>query len=186
MYDIPGKVNYVKKAVLDVELSAGTMLNHDTWISAKDHNKYFQDQLTSNYHQLKISVELDGEVLIDQLVNSDIIRVHHEFLDSETETQHTLKIAVQGFQPEFNQLYQDKDAYVMIRLNNISIENLSMQYMLDQTGRYLHNDQVSTASQFMGHNGHCVFEFETPIYKWLLSCHDNIKPIVDNTKYITQ
>lgn len=186
MYDILGKVNYIKKAVLDIELSAGVMLDHDTWICAKDHTKYFQDQLTSHYDQLKILVELDGEVLIDQHVDTDTIRLHHEFLDSEIQTQHVLKIAVQGFSPEFNQSYQDKDAYVMIRLNNISIENLTMQYMLDQTGQYIHGNQVSNASQYMGHNGHCVFEFETPIYKWLLSCHDNIKPITDNTKYITQ
>jgi hypothetical protein len=186
MYNIPGKVNYIKKAVLDIELSAGTMLNYDTWIGANDHTKYFQDHLIPHYDQLKICVELDGKVLVDQHVGTSTISVHHEFLDSEIQTDHVLKIEVQGFQPEFNQSYQDKDAYVMVRLNNISIENLTMQYMLDQTGQYIHDNQVSNASRYMGHNGHCVFEFETPIYKWLLSCHDNIKPIVDNTKYITQ
>jgi hypothetical protein len=186
MYNIPGKVNYIKKAVLDIELSAGVMLDHNTWVGAKDHNKYFQDQLTPHYDQLKILVELDGEVLVDQPIDTGTICVHHDFLDSEIQTVHVLKIEVQGFQPEFNQSYQDKDAYVMIRLDNISIENLTMQYMLDQTGQYIHGNQISNASQYMGHNGHCVFEFETPIYKWLLSCHNNIKPIVDNIKYVTQ
>ena len=77
------------------------------------------DWIDDTKHQLKICVELDGEVLVDQPVDTGTICVHHDFLDSEIQAGHVLKIEVQGFRPEFNQSYQDKDAYVMIRLNNI-------------------------------------------------------------------
>jgi hypothetical protein len=177
MYNIPGKVNYVRKAALDIELSAGTMIDYTTWIPASAHAEYFGDQLTQCYDQLKIWVELDGEVLVNQSHRHDVVYVHHDFLDSDIQQCHELTIKLQGFQPTFNQTYQDKSTFVMVKVNSINIENLPMQYLIDQTGQYIHDNHIGTASQYIGHNGCWGFKFETPIYKWLLSRRDYIKVI---------
>lgn len=185
-FKIPGKIDYVKQGTIDIEISAGTMFDYKTWVPAVDHQTYFGNQVVPYYQHLGVEISVDGVVLLDQTVGTDTIKFQHVFLDSETDCDHTLKIAVKGLEPEFNHFYQDKDVFTMLKINNISIENLPLQYLLEQTGQYYHDGIVDSVSRYLGYKGHCILNFKTPIYVWLFSNDTLIKNIVDEvTNYET-
>jgi len=172
MFVRAGKIEYVKKASLDIELSAGAMFDCAEWIPASQHCEYFGDQIPLHYHQLCVKIILDGNVLLDRTVGTDVIQLHHDFVDSETETEHTLQIVLTGLESEFNHFYKDKDVFVLFKINDVFIEQLPMQYILEQLGKYHHTDATITSpSQYTGYNGQYVLKFTTPIYSWLLD-HD--------------
>jgi hypothetical protein len=179
MFNIPGKINHVKQAAIDIEISAGVMFDYQTWIPATQHQQYFGNNVVPHYQHLRLQIELDNTVLLNQSVGTDKIKFHHDFVDSETDCDHLLKITIQGMEPEFNQFYQDKDVFTMLKIDNISIENLPMQYVLEQTGQYYCNNTIESTSRYLGHNGSCVLKFTTPIYGWLFSNGELIKHIVD-------
>ena len=179
MFNIPGKINHVKQAAIDIEISAGVMFDYHTWIPASHHQKYFGNNVVPHYQHLRLQIELDNTVLLDQAVGTDKIKFHHDFLDSETDCDHLLKITIQGIEPEFNQFYQNKDVFTMLKIDNISVENLPMQYVLEQTGQYYCNNTIESTSRYLGYNGSCVLKFTTPIYVWLFSNDELIKNTVD-------
>lgn len=183
---MPGKIEYVKQGTIDIEISAGAMVDYKTWVPATHHQTYFNNQVVPYYQHLELEITIDGVVLLSQVVGTDTIKFHHDFLDSETDCDHTLVITVKGLEPEFNQFYQDKDVFTMLKINSISIENLPMQYLLEQIGQYHHDTTVDSGSRYLGYNGHCILNFKTPIYVWLFSNDEIIKNIVDEvTNYET-
>lgn len=178
MFKIPGKIDYVKQATIDVEISAGSIINNQTWIPATQHQDYFGNQVVPYYQHVQVKIELDNAVLLERVIGSDTVNFHHEFLDSDEQCDHVLKISVIGNSPEFIQRYQDNDVFTMLKINGLSIENLPIQYVLEQTGQWQH--YAGGMLQYLGPNGSCALNFTTPIYVWLLSKDDWInKPITD-------
>jgi hypothetical protein len=172
MFVRPGKIEYVKTASLDIEISAGVMFDYTEWIPAAQHHEYFADQIPLYYDQLCVKILLDDVVLLDRIIGNDVIKFHHDFLDSETEAEHTLQIVLTGLQSEFNHFYKEKDVFVLVRIDDVFIEQLPMQYILEQLGEFQRQDaDTISPSQYMGYNGQYVLKFKTPIYSWLLE-HD--------------
>jgi hypothetical protein len=169
---IPGKIPYIKKARLNIEISAGVMIDQEKWIPATDHDIFFGDSYAKPYDSLTVSITLDGNLLLESNVNS-LVKLNHEFTDSEETTSRCLKIIVKGFDEKFC-CYVDGIGEVspMIKIDSFQIENLNMMLTMEDSGKCFYDDSPtdeSVPSMVIGQNGFQVLEFTTPIYPWLLA-----------------
>lgn len=179
MFRMPGKPITIDTASLDITISAGVVIDYSTWVSAKDHVAYFGTNLPSHHNGLGLSILLDGAVLFDGAVGTESVTIHHDFEDSKINCAHVLEIVFSGLGEDCNHLLHGKETFSMFRIDSIAIENLPMQFVLENLGKYYHDDKISVASKYIGFNGRCVLEFQTPIYQWLLSNDSLIKVIPD-------
>jgi hypothetical protein len=168
---IPGKIPYVKKAMLTMTVSAGVMIDQTEWVPAVDHHQRFNKLYPAVYHDLKIQIELDDKLLSSQLLDS-AVNVEHLFEDSEEITDHSIKIKLSGFK-ESHQMYLEGigEVSLMVKIDQICLEHLSLKRAFSDHGKYYIADsgEVSVPSEFMGQNGVHILNFTTPVYPWLLS-----------------
>jgi hypothetical protein len=168
---IPGKVPYIKKAVLNISVSSGIMIEQAEWVPNTHHYTRFNELYPAPYSDLKIQIEFNGESLISSSLDS-VINIEKLFEDSEEITQHTIKIKLSGIK-DSHQMYIDGIGNVspMLKIDCFCIEQLSLKRALEEYGKYHIDDsvEIKTPSEFMGENGVCLLNFTTPIYPWLLS-----------------
>ena len=145
------KPTVTNTAELDIEFSAGTMINYETWT----------DSLS---HDLQIQIVLDQQVILDQALTTDVTRFHYDFADTVDMQEHELQIVLTGVPDE-----QVENTNVMLKIHNIWIERLNMHLVMQDYGQYYHQSgEVHVPSEYMGCNGHWSLKFSTPIYAWLL------------------
>lgn len=171
MYNMPGKIPYIKKATLKVVCSSGTMIDQQKWVPANDHNNQFGNQYPEPYKDLLVKIELDNNVLFESEL-TQIIEFEHMFEDSESDTEHILKISLSGL-TDFHRVYLDQvgDLAPMMRIEGVWIEQLSMRMIFEDHGQcfYENTTDPQIPSEFVGQNGTQVLNFSTPIYPWLMS-----------------
>jgi hypothetical protein len=168
---IPGKIPYIKKATFKIMCSAGTMIDQHEWIPMNNHHSRFGDQYPEPYKDLQISIELDNNVLFQSNLDQQI-EFEHMFEDSESVTDHVLKISLSGLN-DSHRVYLDNvgDLAPMMRIDGIWIEQLSMRQVFEDHGQCFYDDasEPQIPSEFVGQNGTQVLKFSTPIYPWLMS-----------------
>jgi len=141
----------VNTAELDIEFSAGTMIDYQDWTPVLDCD-------------LRIQVILDQQVVLDQALTTELTRFHYDFADTADTQEHELQIFLSGVPEE-----QAENANAMLRIHNLWIERLNMHLAMQDQGEYCHHTgEVHVPSEYMGCNGYCSFKFTTPIYVWLL------------------
>lgn len=168
---IPGKIPYVKKAALNVVCSAGTMIDQHEWVPMNNHSSRFGDQYPNPFKDLVVTIELDNTVLIESDL-SQPLEFEHMFEDSESVTDHVLKISLGGL-VDSHRVYLDQvgELAPMMRIEGIWIEQLSMRPVFEDHGQCFYNNTTDPQipSEFVGQNGTQVLNFSTPIYPWLMS-----------------
>lgn len=141
----------INTAELDIEFSAGTMINDQTWTPVLDCD-------------LRIQIILDQQVLLDQALTTELTKFHYDFIDTVHTQEHELQIFLSGVPEE-----QAENANVMLKVHNLWIERLNMHSALEDYGQYIHdNNKVQVPSEYLGCNGYWSLKFTTPIYAWLL------------------
>ncbi len=168
---IPGKIPYVKKANISVEISAGVMIDQKNWVPAADHKTVFGKSYAEPYSSLVASIIVDDVLLLESSVELPV-KLNYDFRDSEETTSHYLKIIARGFDEKFC-CYVDGigDVSPMIKIESIQIENLNMMLTMEDSGKCFYDNSpkaMSIPSTFIGQNGYQLLEFKTPIYPWLL------------------
>lgn len=147
------------------------MIDQTEWVLSVDHSQRFDHVYPSCYDDLEIQIELDDQVLASGTLAS-ALQVEHWFEDSESLTQHCLKIKFSGFK-ESHQTYLAGigEVSLMIKIDQICIEQLSLRTAFGDHGKYhlTDSDEIEMPSEFVGRNGVHQLNFTTPIYPWLLS-----------------
>jgi hypothetical protein len=168
---IPGKIPYIKKATIKIMCSLGTMINQHEWVAMNNHRSRFGDQYPEPYQDLQVIVELDNNVLFEDRLTQKI-EFEHMFEDSESITEHVLKISLSGL-VDSHRVYLDNvgDLAPMMRIEGIWIEQLSMRLVFEDHGQCFYDNTTDPQipSEFVGQNGTQVLKFSTPIYPWLMS-----------------
>lgn len=145
------KPTVINTAALDIEFSAGTMINYQTWTP----------ELGCD---LQIQIILDKIVILDQALTTELTQFHYDFADTVDTQEHELQIVLSGVPDE-----QVEDTNVMLKIHNIWIERLNMHLAMEDQGQYYHHSgEVHVPSEYMGCNGYWSLKFTTPIYPWLL------------------
>lgn len=168
---IPGKIPYIKKAALNIMCSSGVMIDQQEWVPMTNHSSRFGNQYPEPYHNMQVQIELDNNVLFESDLTQQI-EFEHIFEDSESVTEHSLKITLTGLD-DTHRVYLDNvgDLAPMLQINGVWIEQLSMRSVLEDHGQCFYNDSSDPQipSEFIGQNGTQILKFSTPIYPWLMS-----------------
>lgn len=147
-----------KLARLSLELSLGTLIN-DAWTPG--HGKHPEWQLVT------VTVMLDHHNVY-QGSPLNPVYINWEFIDSAELVNQLLTISVNGL----NQLAQQG---VVVAVQNLSIENLSMYKVMEFTAKYYDaNNHAHPAGEFIGQDGCVKIPFSTPIYQWLFDNQHHI------------
>jgi len=173
MLTIPGKIPYVKRASLKLAISAGIMIDQQDWVPITEHHNKFGNKYAEPYESIVVTVTLDDCVLAQQNMQQPL-NLECEFLDTSDYTEHCLTITVEGFDLKFYDHVQGIGSpYPMIRIDTLSIEDLSMLQLiqdLDTRVSYQDSNTVETSVMplYMGSRSYQTLKFSTPIYVWLL------------------
>jgi hypothetical protein len=170
-HPIPGKIPYIKKALLEISLSSGTMIDFEQWVPADEHQSRFGSQYPAPYKELKVQIELDGNVILNTVLDK-AVEFTYQFEDSEDNTPHCVAILLSGLvESHCKHLIGIGEVSPMMRVNKFCIESLPMQNVLEDQGHceYQGSKDTQVPGAFMGQNGKMSLEFSTPIYAWLLA-----------------
>lgn len=123
---------------------------------------------------LHLTIQLDGKIILDQDI-TDPVEFTHDINDDEG--QHELELIM------LNKTYQhspwDSQGNSLgdckLSIKNLSFDGIELGQVFINHSSYYHNfndperDQVQEEFHgVMGCNGRVVFQFETPVYLWLL------------------
>lgn len=155
---LQGKIQYVKRASLDIVFGFGNIINHTQWEPAG------QDFFTD----LQVEIYLDDQLLLKQYSDDQVHEFHYDFEDSSTTTERELRIGCSGFLPKHFPVFE---IVPMLYIQSVHIEGLDMhQTLIDHGQAVYHDDPTQERSAYprIGHNGYQSLKFTTPIYAWLL------------------
>jgi hypothetical protein len=170
MFSMPGKINHIKTASLDIHLETGHMVDFKEWVPS--------------VQKCIVKIMLNDTVLHHGDIGSQI-KITHEFLDLDAgvyDLQIEIEEIAHGF--DCNGLW----AAPVLHIQGIWIENLNLGLAFEEYGKchYATHPDITTPSNFMGNIGVQSLQFTTPIYTWLLS-NDNYEdatyysPVLLNT-----
>ncbi len=123
---------------------------------------------------LSIQVRFDGHQVLSQLLSENPVEVCHEF-DDDT-LSHCLEIQLTGKTDQHTVL--DAQGNIVsdqvIQLDQFRLDDIELDQLVWQHATYQHNQNGhADLSQHgfygvMGCNGTVTFEFDSPVYLWLL------------------
>jgi hypothetical protein len=127
--------------------------------------------LVSPFH---VEVWLDQSKLLSVDHATDVVHFEHELDDDDSE--HQLKLVLQGKLPEHTKIDEQGNIIsdAALQIHNIVIDDIDVNLLFLEKCVYTHNfngTQSEIADTFhgiAGCNGTITFEFSTPLYLWLL------------------
>jgi hypothetical protein len=144
-----------KTVTLRMQLSMGKLTGHN-----------WDTTFYENWNTVITTVQLNQDEIYSGVVNKPIELVW-QFSDTDEPQAHCLTVTVQG-------LDQLAEKNVMISMTGLTVENLSLNKVIEFTGTYVDSDQaINVAGEYIGKDGQTTIPFSTPIYRWLF----------DNQKY---
>jgi len=154
MFSMPGKINHVNTAKLNIHLDTGHMIDFKEWVESSQH--------------CYVKITLNDVVLHHSDVSGKV-KIEHEFLDQDP-GNYKLKIEIEQIVDGFD--INGSWASPMLLISGVWIENLNLRLALEEYGKCYYPDHpdISVPSEYMGSVGETVLEFTTPIYKWLMQC----------------
>jgi hypothetical protein len=123
---------------------------------------------------LHLTVRLGDQVLLDQPI-TETVDIVHEVTDDEG--QHCLEFEMLNKTYEHSPWDSEGRSLgdCLLRIENLTFDGIQLTHLFNEHARYSHsyNDPNGTVIEeecygVMGCNGHVRFNFETPIYLWLL------------------
>lgn len=153
MFSIPGKINYIQMAQLDVHLSAGCMANFQDWKT-----------YVNNDHSCEVKILFDDVVIYHDNVSVHGVKFHYEFEDDSSEHEVKLEL-VNVPDPIFE---CEIEYHHMLKIDGIWIEQLNFQNVMEDLADCKYGNIPAKAGDFMGQPGYQSLKFTTPIYRWLL------------------
>ena len=153
MSSIPGKIDNINTARLDIALGTGHMINFEQWVPSD--------------HKCIINVELNDVVLYHGPVYNDL-SISYDFADLKDES-YNLKFKLEEIDNGF--VGSTGWASPMLHIQGIWIEGVDLSMIIGDLGKcsFLNYPEITVPSEYMGNIGTQNFEFTTPIYRWLLS-----------------
>ena len=153
MFSMPGKIDYIKTASLDIHLETGHMIDFKQWVPS--------------VQKCIIKIMLNDTVLHHGDINGQI-KIAHKFLDLDNST-YDLQIVIEEIAHGFN--CDNLWASPMLHIQGVWIENLNLGLAFEEYGKchYATHPDITTPSNFIGNVGVQSLQFTTPIYSWLLS-----------------
>ena len=158
MFSMPGKIEHINKAKLNIQLDTGYMINFEKWVPAVQH--------------CVVKIMLNDLTLYHGNVNQPVC-IEHEFLDTAN-GNYKLTVEVEDLADVFD--LDNTRAFPMLHIQGIWIENLNLRIAFEEYGKCHcpERPDIIVPSEYMGSVGAISLQFTTPIYKWLLQC-DNRK-----------
>ena len=153
MSSIPGKIDHINTARLDIALGVGHMIDFEQWVPSD--------------HKCIINVELNDVVLYHGSVYNDLI-ISYDFADIKDES-YNLKFKLEEIDNGF--VSSTGWASPMLHIQGIWIEGVDLSMIIGDLGKcsFFDYPEIIVPSEYMGNIGTQNFEFTTPIYRWLLS-----------------
>jgi len=122
---------------------------------------------------LQLTVRFDNLVIFDSRLTDTPVTIVHEFVDDQP---HVLEIIMSGKEPadtvldNEGRILQDR----LIDIEDIMLDDIDITSIVRKQATYTHDfngSQSETVGEFyciMGCNGTVRFEFNSPVYNWLL------------------
>lgn len=150
---MPGKINYIQMAQLDVHLSAGCMVNFQDWKSYVNNDK-----------SCEVKMFFDNVVIYHDNVSMQDVKFHYKFEDDNASHEFRLEL-IDVPEPEFD---LENEYHHMLKINGIWIEQLNLQNVMEDLADSKNNGVHVKAGNFIGQHGYQSLTFATPVYRWLL------------------
>ena len=123
---------------------------------------------------LHLTINLNGQSIFDQAI-TDTVDFSHELLDDPG--QHKLEFCMSG--KTFGHSVLDSSGTILsdclLHIDKVSFDDIDLDDIFRTHSRYTHSyndpDRDVVTEEFhgvLGCNGQVTFEFETPMYLWLL------------------
>ena len=127
------------------------------------------------YGDLVLVVRLDNNVIFNQAVGRDVETVLHQFND-ENETRHVLEFELMGKMPWHTQIDNNGNIIqdCLVQIYDIKFDDISIDELMFKLAKYHHDfngTKEAVVDSFFGElgcNGIVRFEFDSPVYIWLL------------------
>jgi hypothetical protein len=127
------------------------------------------------YGDLVLVVRLDNNVIFNQAVGRDVETVLHQFND-ENETRHVLEFELMGKMPWHTQIDNNGNIIqdCLVHVYDIKFDDISIDELMFKLAKYHHDfngTKEAVVDSFFGElgcNGIVRFEFDSPVYIWLL------------------
>ena len=122
---------------------------------------------------LQLTVRFDNLIIFDSRLTDTPVTVQHEFVDNRP---HVLEIIMSGKEPR-DTVLDNKGRILedrLIDIEDIMLDDIDITSIVRRQATYTHNfngSQPKTVGEFysiMGCNGTVRFEFDSPVYNWLL------------------
>jgi len=135
----------------------------------------FAFQTRARGGSLSLQVTLDDTCVFEGELSEEWCTISHEFDDIEGTTR-VIRITLQNKQPDHTQVNDDGDIVVdrVVEIQNFTFDDVALGHVFLQHAIYEHNyngNGPDIKDEFygtMGCNGTISFEFQGPLYLWLL------------------
>ena len=163
---MPGKQPYLRQWKLDLTVSSGFMTKDNIWIPASDTAVAWPDQV-------QLSIVLDKTVVGQHQVGTEQHTMTHWLPDSDVLVENELCVNISGLQA--NGVIDDYHPMLLI---SMSIENISMDKIIELTAEYhiWQTKEIKQGTQYLGQDGKLILRVCGPIYVWLMNQIGQITP----------
>jgi hypothetical protein len=132
-------------------------------------------QAHANSADLVLTLKLDGVDVWQGALATESQEINYEF-DDEVDGPHLLEIAMHGKLPNHTTIAEDGSIVqdCMITVDNLQLDDIALGQVFFDLAQYHHDfngSQTPVVDRFygnMGCNGTVKFEFNSPLYLWLL------------------
>jgi hypothetical protein len=159
MFSMPGKINFVQMAQLDVHLSAGCMANFQDW-----------RPYTNDNNSCEVNILFDNVVIYHGNVSMQGVKFHYEFEDDNSSHEFRIEL-IDVPDPVFE---LENEYHHMLKIDGIWLEQLNLRNVMEDLADSKNNGVPVKAGNFIGEPGYQSLTFTTPVYRWLLD--HQIKP----------
>jgi len=138
------------------------------WLSAQS----IGHRTSSN---LKLTVRFDNTTIFDDILTNELVKINYEFTEVD-DVQHTLEIELSG--KTQNDTVVDADGQIiddcLIEVATLNIGDIEIGQLFFDRSKYYHDFNgtadpiVDKFAGIMGCNGTVKFNFNSPVYLWLL------------------
>jgi len=166
---------------IDIDFELGFVVNLDEtgttddsiWIDFNDHTNYkkYVSSLPLNHKNISIKILInDTEILNNRLDAAEALnKLNFKFKFSEITVTNLLEFKISGFEQQHMLLLSSGlGARPAIRIKKINFEDVNILTVFTEHSKFRFNEIETIGDITFTCNGTSKFEFETPIYCWLL------------------
>jgi hypothetical protein len=178
---MPEKPELVYFFNIDIMFALGFIANLDEtgatdeaiWIPLGDHINYerYIGKVPLSHKNLSFKISVNNiEISNNDLDNAEMhVQSHHKFEFSKESNTNQIEFKILGFdQSHMLLLPNGLGARPAIKIEKINFEDVNVLTIFTEQSKFKFNDQETVGDFMFSCNGISTFDFDTPIYRWLL------------------